>query len=181
MTKKKREQEEYEYNLKRERELKTNSLKDEISSLEKELAEKLQDFGKKTSAREEELQGRENTVAAAEKEMIALQVRVDNFPSELNEAVKKAAKETTERLSAEAAAQSKLMSNTFEGEKNVLTTKIQALELLTEQQMKQIEQLSSQLEKAYGKVQDIAVNAVSSPRDRYITEPLPKGIPQKDS
>jgi hypothetical protein len=166
----KREQEEYEYNLKRERELKTNSLRDEIASLERELAEKRQSFENETAVREEKLQTRESAVAAAEKEMIALQVRVDNFPKVLDEAVEKAVKETAERLTAAEEAQTKLQSKTFDGEKNVLTTRIQSLEQLAGEQRKQIEQLSAQLEKAYGKVQDIAVKAVSGQRERYFAD-----------
>ena len=173
----KREQEEYEYNLKRERELKTNVLLDEIASLERELAEKRQAFEKETATREEGLKARETDVAAAEKELVALQVKVDNFPRELDEAVKKAVKETSDRLTAAAEAQAKLQAKTFDGEKNVLTTRIQALEQLAGEQKKQIEQLSAQLEKAYGKVQDIAVKAVSGQRERYFAESSEKHAP----
>lgn len=166
----KREQEEYDYNLKRERELKTNALRDEVANLENEIAEKRQAFAKETASREEGLQARENIVAAAEKEMVTLQVRIDNLPRELDEAVKKAVKETTERLAAASEAQAKLMAKTFDGEKNVLGTRIEALEQLAGEQKKQLEQLSAQLEKAYGKVQDIAVKAVSGQRERYYAE-----------
>jgi len=176
----KREQEEYDYNLKRERELKTNALRDEVASLENEIAEKRQAFAKETAIREEGLKARENAVAAAEKELIALQVRVDNLPKELDEAVGKAVKETTGRLTAEAQTQAKLLSKTFDGEKNVLATRIESLEQLAGEQKKQIEQLSSQLEKAYGKVQDIAVKAVSGQRERYYAE-APEKHAQGDS
>ncbi|OQX20649.1 MAG: hypothetical protein BWK76_00325 [Desulfobulbaceae bacterium A2] len=166
----KREQEEYDYNLKRERELKIHALHDEVARLEGEIAEKRQSFDKATAIRDEALQAREKAVAAAENEMVALQVRVDNLPRELDEAIRKAVKETSERLTSAAEAQVKLQEKTFEGEKNVLVTRIEALEQLAGEQRKQIDQLSAQLEKAYGKVQDIAVKAVSGQRERYYAE-----------
>ena len=57
----------------------------------------------------------------------------------------------------------------------MLATRIEGLEQLATEQKKQLELLAAQLEKAYGKVQDIAVTAVSSPRERYFGEGQPKG------
>lgn len=120
---------------------------------------------------------RETAVVQAEKRLIGLEVQVDKFPKELDDAVKKAVKETAERLTSEAARSEELLRKTYEGEKNVLAARIEAFERLASEQKKQIDQLSSQLEKAYGKVQDIAIKAVSSPRERYFGE-LPRGSEQ---
>ncbi len=176
-----REQEEYDYKLKRERELKTNALQDEISQLEKELSQKKEDFEQKVTAKEVELKERETTVGQEEKRLVALEVQVDNFSEELGKAVKKEAKETTERLTSEMARDEELLRKTFEGEKNVFNTKIEAFEQLTSEQKKQISQLTLQLEKAYGKVQDIAVTAVTSPREKYVVESQNKGTSKSEA
>jgi hypothetical protein len=176
-----REQEEYDYMLKRDREQKTNALQDEINRLEKELHQKRDEFEKKVAAKESGLKEREAAVAQEEKRIVALDIQVEKFPRELEDGIKRAVKETAERLTAEAAKNEELLRKTFEGEKNVLITRIQSLEQISADQKKQIELLASQLDKAYGKVQDIAVKAVSSPRERYYGESLPKGPAQNDT
>ncbi|MBA3013962.1 MAG: hypothetical protein KKD63_07750 [Proteobacteria bacterium] len=173
-----RELEEYEYVLKRERELKTNALKDETDRLARDLAQKKEEFEKKVQAKESELKEREAEVAQAEKRLVSLEVQVDKFPKELDEAVKKAVKETTERLSSDAARSEELLRKTYEGEKNVLAARIEAFERQVTEQKKQIDQFSSQIEKAYGKVQDIAIKAVSSQRERCQGDQLSKGVSQ---
>ena len=179
--KRRREQEEYEYNLKRDRDQKTNALQDEILRLEKEIAQKREDFDRKVAAKETELQEREAAVVAEENRIATLAARVDQFPGELETAVTKAARETSTRLTGEAAKNEELLRKTFEGEKNVLATRIEALEQLAAEQKKQLELLAAQLEKAYGKVQDIAVKAVSSSRERYFGEGQPKSSGQQES
>ncbi|MBU0485185.1 MAG: hypothetical protein KKB30_11825 [Proteobacteria bacterium] len=170
-----REQEEYEYKLKREREQKTNALQDEINGLEKELAQKKEAFEQKVTAKEAELKERETLVVQEEKRLVVLEVQVDKFPGELEKAIKKTETETSNRLTNEMARNEELLRKTYEGEKNVLNTRIEALEQLVAEQRKRVEQLSAQLEKAYGKVQDIAVTAVSSTRERYASELQAKG------
>ncbi|MGI9165035.1 MAG: hypothetical protein ACR2G5_01360, partial [Pyrinomonadaceae bacterium] len=53
-----------------------------------------------------------------------------------------------------------LLRKEFDGERNVLKTRIESLEQLAKEQSEQIARLSQQLEKAYGQVQDIAVRTV---------------------
>ena len=173
-----REQEEYDYLLKRDREQKINALQDEINSLEKELQGKRDEFEKTVAAREAGLKEREAAVAQEEKRIVALDVQVEKFPGELEESIKRAVKETTEKLTAEAAKNEELLRKTYEGEKNVLTTRIQALEQIAADQKKQLDLLASQLDKAYGKVQDIAIKAVSNPRERYYGESPAKDAAQ---
>ncbi|MFZ5799219.1 MAG: hypothetical protein ACOY3O_12460 [Thermodesulfobacteriota bacterium] len=178
--KRRREQEEFEYAQKREREQKTNDLRDEIARLEKELAQKREEFEKKVTAKETELRERETAVAADETRIATLAARVEHFPAELEGAITKAVKETTSRLNGEAAKNEELLRKTFEGERNVLATRIEALDQLAAEQKKQLELLAGQLEKAYGKVQDIAVKAVSSPRERYFGEAQAKSSGPQD-
>jgi uncharacterized coiled-coil protein SlyX len=176
-----REQEEYDYLLKRDREQKTNALQDEINRLEKELQQKRGEFDKKVADKEASLKEREAAVAQQEKRIVALDIQVEKFPRELEDGIKRAVKETAERLTAEAAKNEELLRKTFEGEKNVLSTRIAGLEQVAADQKKQIDLLASQLDKAYGKVQDIAVKAVSSPRERYYGESATKGSGQNEA
>ena len=64
------------------------------------------------------------------------------------------------KIQAEARNREELLKKTTEGEKNVLATQIDSLEKLTKEQKEQIVRLSQQLEKAYQKVEDIAVKSV---------------------
>lgn len=82
------------------------------------------------------------------------------FPKELEAAVSKAIKETTDRLSLEAKNKEELMKKEFIGERNVLMTRIESLEKIVKEQNEQITQLSQQLEKAYQQVQEIVVKTI---------------------
>jgi hypothetical protein len=77
------------------------------------------------------------------------------------EAVKiAAAKEATEQAQRDAHAKEELLKRDFAGERNVLTTRLQALEQTVKEQSAQLLKLSQQAEKAYGQVQEIAVRAI---------------------
>lgn len=52
------------------------------------------------------------------------------------------------------------MRKEFDGERNVLITRIESLEKTVEEQSGHIANLSGQLEKSYQKVQDIAIKSV---------------------
>jgi hypothetical protein len=166
-----RDQDEYDYALKREREQRRNALEDELASLEREIATKREVFQAETSGKEGELQRREAAVVAGEEELMQLRKKVDAFPAELAEAAMAAVEDTTKRLGAEFRSHKALLESQFTGEKNVLTSRIEALEARAESQKAQIAALEDKLEKAYGKVQDIATRAVDSARREVITVP----------
>ena len=85
---------------------------------------------------------------------------LESFPKDLEAAVGRAIKETTERLVAESKAREELARKEFAGERNVQTTKIESLEAKVAEQNDQLNKLSQRLEKAYGQVQEIAVRAI---------------------
>lgn len=151
--KRQRDKEEFEYAQKREQMLLKDSFQDAKIKQEKEI------HFKKEEA-EKQITEREKRVASKEKEMEELLKSVENFPIELDKAINKAVKETADRLAKEASSREELSRKTFEGERNVLMTKIDALEKATKEQREQIQLLSKQLAEAYQKVQDIAVKAV---------------------
>lgn len=157
----KREREEFEYEFSREKAQKQQELNDELEKLQKSMADQQEAFEKEIAARGAEIQKRESAVAEREKYMDELQKKVDRFPEELKKEVNRAVAETTERLQNEAKKNEELLAKGYEGEKNVLKTKIESLEKLVADQQRQIETLSRQMDTAYGKVQEIAVKAVS--------------------
>ena len=158
--KKDREKEEYLYEFQREKQITENKFKDEIKKMERELTIKREEFDKKNAEREKELKEREDEVKEKEQELKKLQQEVESFPKKLEAVVNKAITETTGKLKEEAQKDIALLKKGDEGEKNVFKMKIESLEKLVVDQNKQITNLSEKLEKAYGKVQDIAVKAV---------------------
>ncbi len=162
----KRESEEYEYQLKRKRQLDENKITDELEELEKEHALKKEDFEKECQEKSTMFNAREKNISERELKMQDLQGKVDLFPTELNKSIASAAQETKERLTIEFTQKEELLAKGFEGERNVLTAKISAFETLIAEQIKQIDKLNLQQERAYEKVQDIANKAVSGASER---------------
>ena len=148
-----REKEEYGYSFKREQQLAKDKFEDEKAKMEKEIHLKKEQM-------EKELTEREKAVAEREEELGELQKKVIAFPKEMENAVNKAVKEATEKITLEAKNKAELIRKEFDGERNVLTTRIESLEKTVKEQSVQISNLSEQLEKAYQKVQDIAIKSV---------------------
>ena len=86
-----------------------------------------------------------------------LQKRDVIFPKELESAVAKVIKETTDRLTLNAQSREELLKKEFDGERNVLKTRVEAFDKTVKDQHEQIAKLSAQLEKAYQKIEDVAV------------------------
>jgi len=151
--KREREKEEYGYSFRREQQLAKDKFEDEKEKTEKEIQLKKEQM-------EKDLTEREKAVAEREEELGELQKKVIAFPKEMEEAINNAVKDTTERITFEAKNRAELIRKEFDGERNVLTTRIESLEKTVKEQSGQISNLSEQLEKAYQKVQDIAVKSV---------------------
>jgi chromosome segregation ATPase len=176
-----REKEEYEYAFNREKEQRKNALEDELQTLEKEIVAKRGDFDHSVQERTAALDVREEAVAAREKDIEALRKEVDAFPKRLETAVQTAVADTTRQLTRDFESEKALMQARFDGEKNVLTGKIEALEKMVGSQETQIRDLSKKSEQAYEKVQDIANKAVSaSRRESYAPLSSRGGIPVRD-
>ncbi len=152
--KRQREKEEYEYGFKREQQLAKNKFEDEKAKLEKELQIKKE-------AVEKQLIEREKKIIENEEKARELQKKVDSFPKELEAATASAVKEAVEKVQADARNREELLKKTYEGEKNVLITRLGSLEKNNQEQKDQIIRLAQQLESAYQKVEGIAVKSVS--------------------
>jgi hypothetical protein len=148
-----REKEEYDYAFKREQKLTKDRFEDEKSKLEKEIQIK-------KGQMETELKEREKAIVEREQELNELRKKVAAFPAEMESCVAKAVKETADKLTAEAMSKDELQKKEFQGEKNVLLTRIESLEKLAKEQSERIAKFNQQLEKAYQQVQDVAVKTI---------------------
>jgi len=151
--KREREKEEFQYTFKREQQLLKDEFEDEKAKLEREIQLKREQM-------EKELAEREKAISEKEGELNELRQKVSAFPKELETAVNKAVKETAEKITIEATNKNQLLNKEFEGERRVLTTRIESLEKTVKEQTEQISKLSGQLEKSYQKVEGIAVKAI---------------------
>ncbi|MCK5492105.1 MAG: hypothetical protein KAJ14_03235, partial [Candidatus Omnitrophica bacterium] len=167
-----REKEVYLYEFQREKQLLENNFKDESQKLEKELTVMQEEFDKKVVEREKGLKEREDEIKKNEQELKNLKQEIESFPKKLETTVNKAVTETTTRLKDDNAKDIALLKKGDEGEKNVLKIKIESLDKLVADQNKQITNLSEKLEKAYGKVQDIAVKAVEGSANMKVISSL---------
>jgi uncharacterized lipoprotein YmbA len=148
-----REKEEYGYAFKREQQLTKDQFEDEKTKIERDIQSKKEQM-------EKELAEREKAIGEREEELNELRSKVAAFPKETEEAINRAVKQTTERIMLEAKNREELVGKEFDGERNVLTTRIESFERTVKEQSGQIASLSQQLERAYQKVQDIAVKSV---------------------
>ena len=151
-----REKEEFEYTFSREQEQRKNALNDELEAITKEIQQKREAFEKQIQERQAALEAGDAELARHQAEYDRLEKEVQGFPAQLKLQIQAAIDETTQRLTTDFEKTEALLKATMQGEKNVLLSKIEALEKLVERQNNQIEQLSQKQELAYQKVQDIA-------------------------
>jgi hypothetical protein len=156
----KRQKEEYQYAFEREQQLARDKFEDEKAKLQMEdQALEIQMKALKEQT-EKELSEREKQINSREREFESLQAQVAELPQKLQAAVAKAVEESNERIELETKYQKDLMQKEFEGQRNVLTARIQSLEKTVKEQNEQIAKLSTQQDAAYQKIQDVAVKAI---------------------
>lgn len=148
-----REAEEYKYQFEREQQLAREQFDYEKAKLEREVQLKKDEM-------EKDLAEREKAVAERENELKDLRAKVEALSKEQETAVARAVEATTQRLTQDATNREQLLQKEFEGQRNVLNSRIEALQQTVKEQGAQIAKLSAQLEKSYGQVQDIAVKAI---------------------
>lgn len=148
-----RDRDEYQYKFTREQQQSKDQFADEKARIERELTVRREEL-------ERQLGDRESAVTAREKELVDLREKAGKFPAELEAALARTAKDASARAQADAAAREELLNREAVGEKNVLATRIASLDQTVKDQADQIKQLSQQLQKAYGQVQEIAVRAI---------------------
>jgi hypothetical protein len=159
----KREEEEYLYNLKLTRKKETDTYEEKKARLEKELADKKAAFEKEISEREAKL-------VAAEAELNELRKKAETFPKDLEKAVAAAEKAVTEKLTTKYDFEKQLTARQTEGEIklkeqtiNTLQAKIKDLETFNKE-------LSGKANVAEANVKDIAIKAIENSRKLQIID-----------
>lgn len=151
-----RETEEFNYRAELAKKQTKEQNEYEKARLERDLALRREEVERELHDRETAMNGREDEIAQ-------LRARVAAFPGELQAAIDRATQETTRHMKQEAEAREELTRKEFEGERNLLKSRVDALQKTVGEQSKQIARLSGQLERSYGQVQEIAVNAIAGP------------------
>ena len=156
----KREKEEYLYAFKREQQLAKNVFADEKTKLDAEVEATKKEIGTMKVQAELELAEREKQISAKETEFQHLQEQVESFSGIMEKQISEQVEAVRERLQLEAGYQKDLLEKQFEGERNVLTARIESLLQTVKEQAEQVAKLSKQQEGAYQKVQDVALKAI---------------------
>ena len=175
-----REKEEYRYAFAREQQQARDKFADETSAAEKDLAER-------KAAAERDLAERERTLKSREQELADLRRQAEQFPTQLEAALSRAVKEAVARQQQESAAREELLKREFAGERNVLQARITSLEQAAKEHAEQVARLQSQVDKAQGQVQEIAVRAIEgsgsakqlSSLQQMLAEQARKGVAER--
>lgn len=146
------EQEEHQYLLERTRKIETDEYEGKKRKLELEIAEANQEKDKVWAEREKILQDNQKLFEENQK-------KVEAFPAELEEAVKKAREEAIKEATNEAKYKAELVEKEWEGSKQGYEQKVQSLEATIERQTQQITDLSAQLQAAIQQAQALATRA----------------------
>lgn len=159
----KREEEEYLYNLKLTRKKETDAYEEKKTKLEKELTDKKTAF-------EKEISERESKVLTAEAELLELRAKALSYPKELEKAITTTEKAITEKLSVQFNFEKQLTAKQTEGELklrdqtiNTLQSKIKDIETANKE-------LSGKTITAENTVKDIAIKAIESARKLQIID-----------
>ncbi|BAY12368.1 hypothetical protein [Calothrix sp. NIES-2098] len=149
------EADEYQYKLETTRKLTTDAYEARKRNLEREIQESTQEKQKNWAEREKIL-------AQNQPLFKEYQQKVAAFPTELEEAVKKAREEAIKETSQKAKVEADLFEKEWESSKQSYELKIQSLEDTIKKQTEQIEGISAQLQTALKQAQDLAMRAFDS-------------------
>ena len=150
-----REQDEYQYNLRIERQKDEDTYEMKKASLEKELEEKRLEM-------EKQFIERESGLAASEQELSTLREEVDTFSEKLSAAVEEAKQQATSRTDMKYRYEADLRENEIEGERRLFQQTIASLEAKINDQETRIHHLTDKTSLANNQVQDIALKAIES-------------------
>ncbi len=162
---KKREIEEYQYNLDLARDLDEAEYERSKQLLYKELEKTRQE-------QEKQWQEKEETIAKKEAEYATAKQKVTEFEEQLKAKVKQGAEEGKGIGTYQGKVKSDLRNKEIQGEKQNYQLRIQALESTIENQEARIHKLSEQLDMAQRQVQDLAVKAIEGSSNRKSFEAM---------
>lgn len=150
-----RQEADYQYELERNRKIKTDEYEEFSRKLERELQQSNQEKEKDWTEREQIFTANQALFEENRK-------KVEAFPAEMDEATKKAYGEGISEVNQEAKVKSDLFEKEWEASKQSYELKIQALEQKIQRQTEQITELTNQLQNALRQAQDLAMRAFES-------------------
>ena len=152
---KKREEEEYTYNLQQKRKKETDGY--ELNKLQQEA-----ELKEKKLILEKEFAEREKEILENEKEFAGMKKASEQFPKELEKAVKEAIVETEARLNTEYKYEKNLTTKEAEGTINLKDLQISTLETKIKEMESQLKSASQKADVSEKSVKDIALKAIES-------------------
>lgn len=151
----KREQEEYEYQLKILRRKEENEYQEQKAQQEKELTEQKAAFDKEVAERRRALEEQEE-------ELASLRKQAAEFDARLQKAVEETEKAVSERLNREFDYAQKLQAKDLEAELRLSKQEIDSLRAKIKEQQELISSLSNKSDTATQQVKDIALKAIET-------------------
>jgi chromosome segregation ATPase len=149
----KRDRETYHYNLQLQREREIDEYEQNKNQLDQQLEETRQ-------TKEQEWKQREEEISLKETEYAAVKEKVEAFPDQLEDTLKKA-KESGRNIGYyQAKIKVDLLAKEMEGQKRFYELRIQSLSETINTQETRLKSLSQQLDAAQKQVQDLAVKAI---------------------
>lgn len=146
-----REQEEYAYNLKRERQKENDAWEDEKAEREKELA-----------LREEAVEAREDAMRLQEKDIVILKNQVAEIPARIAQEVDKAVSEAKSKFEKSKAIEKSHMTREHEWQVQSLEDKIATLQAQVKSEAEARQLAEAKLENAYTQMRELATTTVQS-------------------
>jgi hypothetical protein len=163
----KREEDDYKYNLAQERKKEADKHNEKVGIMERQMAEKLANFEKTMAEREAK-------VLASEKELEELRQKADNFPVELEKAIKTAEKALSLSITNQFEFEKQLNQKQTEGENKLKEQTIQTLSARIKELEQTIKDLNNKVQNADTSVKDIAIKAIESSGKMKIFETVGK-------
>lgn len=160
-----RDKEQYDYDFNRDKTIAKNALADELAAERKAFDEQIEAERKRLQEEKEELVEREEEVAAREEKIDELEAKVAAIPereAKIREEVEAQTRKDEQRV---AAIKDSYAKKDAENAKAILDNKVEMLEkALVAEQLKNAE-LSTKLDTAYEKIQNMALASVSGAQE----------------
>ena len=147
-----KEQDEFQYKVTRERQLQADTSAETKRNQEQEIQSRDREQQKQWKEREKFLKDNQKLLDENLAKVVA-------FPTELEEAVKKAREEAIKETSADAKVKADLFEKEWEGTKQGYEMKIQSLERVVDRQSEQITAITEQLQAVMNQAQSLAMKA----------------------
>lgn len=155
-----RQEDDYQYETERSRKIAADQYEETKRQRERELQEAL-------LAKEKQWLEREHLLADNQALFAEYQRKAAAFPSELEEAVKKAREEGIRDVNQEAKVKADLFEREWQSSKQGYELQIQSLEAKIQKQIEQTTELSTQLQTAMRQAQELAMRAFESSSNRF--------------